>query len=586
MFRDDQPSYVPSDPGLPPPQIDNPTDSERYALAKYALTLAGRPGDFDNIIRLLSPPPDITTIANPGEFKNIKVGIIGGGVAGLSSAFELRKLGFDITVFEALEDRIGGRIFTYYFDKKKDLYGELGAMRIPVTHESSWHYINLFNLNTRPYIQDNENGFLYLNNVRVRNDAEGKNVMEKIYPKYNLRKWERNTPWTELIDYALETPLLNMSPEVRTQLLKVHPKYSYLINYWDYHNIRQVMEMSGLSQSAITLLANLSPFTGSFFYYSFIEVLQESNPLLFTFLYEVIGGMVNIPLAIYNSLINPAPKEYENIPYHNLGDVKVLTGTWIDGIYDSKEDNTVILKYKNRHMAKHLYEKFDYIICANPFSTLRNIEIYPLFRNSKMQAIKEVGYSAAQKTLFLCNRRFWEEGSPNERIIGGGSFTDMPISSIWYPSDHGYCVTNNNKYSRRLKDDCSPLNPGVITASYNFTSDAIRVGNLYDNMAFEKIKRQVEQVHGLPRNYLDRIVEDFVTLNWNQEPWSLGGFSYFRPEQKRLFSYVMSLPEYNNKVFFAGEHLSSAHGWMNGAFQTGMKAANDIARVAKIHRGI
>ena len=98
-------------------QPSNPTNEQRHILLKDALERDGRIEDYYNIIKLLRPPPDILNYAKPGEFKQIKVGIIGGGLAGMSAAFELRKLGFDITIFDALEDRVGGRVYTYYFDE-------------------------------------------------------------------------------------------------------------------------------------------------------------------------------------------------------------------------------------------------------------------------------------------------------------------------------------------------------------------------------------------------------------------------------------------------------------------------------------
>ena len=97
-------------------QPDNPTDEERHEMLRITLEQANRIEDFNNIVELLSPPQDITTILPPGSCSGIKVGIIGGGIAGLASAFELRKLGFDITIFETEEKRIGGRVYTYYFD--------------------------------------------------------------------------------------------------------------------------------------------------------------------------------------------------------------------------------------------------------------------------------------------------------------------------------------------------------------------------------------------------------------------------------------------------------------------------------------
>ncbi|WP_279380108.1 flavin monoamine oxidase family protein [Sporosalibacterium faouarense] len=547
-----------------PPQPNNPTRDQRYNLIKYSLMEQNRLEDFPYIINNLSPPEDITRIANPGEFKNIKIGIIGGGMAGLSAAFELRKLGFDITIFEALKDRIGGRIYTYYFNEEKTLYSELGAMRLPVCHETTWHYIDLFNLDTRPFVQSVENGLIYANDIRVRNDSSGINVMEKIYPKYNLTPWERITPWMDLLDYGYKMQLFSMPTRVRAELVKVLAKYSPQILYWDSLNNRQLYELVGLSESAIMMLSNISSFGSSFNYYNTMDILYEYYTLTFTYLYEIIGGLVKLPEALYDSLVNDTPSEYPNIPNELLGKVNWQSGTTVNGVFYNYTNDKVVLRYKNDANTIDEMEEFDYIVCAIPFSVLRTIEIYPQFSNTKMQAIKELGYAGAQKTLLLCKERFWEQGGPNERILGGGSFTDLPILSIWYPSDF-----KENKQK------------GVLIASYNFTSDSLRLGNIPKPTRVDMIKNQVAEVHGLTFEYIDSIVEDYASIQWYNHPQSLGAFSYFLPGQKRLFSYPVTQPEYNNKVFFAGEHISVSHGWINGAALTGMKAANSIAKAAK-----
>ncbi|OPJ55389.1 flavin monoamine oxidase family protein [Alkalithermobacter paradoxus] len=534
----------------------NPTKDERHKLLRNSLKEVDRLEDYENIIKLLGVPEDITSIAKEGEFKDIKIGIIGAGLAGLSSAFELRKLGCDITIFDPIEDRVGGRVYTHYFDKDKKYYGELGPMRIPISHDVTWHYINLFNLNTRPFIQYNENAYIYVRDTRVKNDPKGKNVMEKIYPQFNLREWERNTPWMELAEHGLVKPLYSIYPQNRKDILRIREKYNPQILYWDKLNIRQVLELSGLSQEAIDLLGRLMPLAGSFYYINYMEVLEEEYPLYFSYLYEIIGGFSHLPNAFYKSLSSQNPKEYDN-SIKNIGKVKFKLGNYVSGIYRSNKHNKVILKFKDK-TSSEFQEEFDYVVCAIPFSALRAVEIYPSFTNRKMQAIRELNYSNSQKTLFLCNRRFWEE----DGIKGGGSYTDLPIASIWYPSDFN-------------KDR------GVLLASYNFNLESTRLGSLEDNIRFEEIKRQVEKVNGKRRGYLDDIVEDYKTIQWDTEPWFRGAFCRFTPEQKRIFSYSAASSEYNDRVFFAGEHISPNHGWMQGALSTGMKAANDIAKNIK-----
>ena len=561
----------------------NPTDEERHKMLKIVLEEANRIEDFDNLLELLSPPKDITTIGKLGSCKGIKVGIRGGGLAGLSSAFELRKLGFDVTIFEMQGDRIGGRVYTHYFHKNKSVYGELGAMRIPVDHETTWHYINTFSLKTRPFIQTNENAFIYVRNKRARNDSEGKSVMENIYPEFKLTARERNTPWQKLIYDALGSNLLKINPSIRKEILQIKKEYSMTIQYLGSFTIRKVLEKMGLSEGAIELLSSVTPFLGVFYYNSYYENLQEEYTVDYAYRYEIVGGTVNLPLSFYSSLMSKKPKEYANIRGEDLGKVDWKNGRTVTGIYKGKENNKVTLKYKKEKSSETFKQTFDFVICAIPFSSLRNVDIDPVFSTEKMQSIKEVNYTSSQKTVFMCKKRFWEKGDDNKRIIGGGSSTDLPIQTIWYPSYDNSIDTNqmeNNKVpikkNYKIYDE-----PGVFLASYNLNQDSIRMGNLDDKTRVEEIKRQVEAVHGLQNGYLDSVVENSITVDWNREKGFYGAFCYFMPQQQKLFSYAMAKSEYNNKVYFAGEHISLTHGWIQGAVSSGMKAANDIAEYCK-----
>lgn len=562
-------------------QPTNPTNEERHKMIKIALEEGNHPEDFENLVELLSPPKDITTIGAPRSGKGIKVGIIGGGVAGLSAAFELRKLGFNITIFETQEKRIGGRIYTHYFDKEKRFYGELGAMRIPVSHETTWHYINLFGLKTRPFIQSNENTFIYIKNKRVRNDPEGKNVMEKIYPEFNLKDWEKNIPWQKLLGYALGTAFLKVPPSIRKEILQVKEHYSRTIEYLDKLSIRKVMEEMNLSEGAIELISGLIPFLGGFYYNSYFENMQEEYTVDSAFRYEIVGGTVNLPLSFYQSLICKKPKNYPNIKDENLGKVLWKNGKTVTGIHEGNKNNKVDIEYKSEKSLEISRESFDFVICAIPFSSLRNVDIYPMFSNEKMQAIKEVNYVSSQKTVFMCNESFWEKGDAEEKIVGGGSHTDLSIETIWYPGYRNRDKIENRKASNKHKKPELCDDAGVLLASYNLNQDALRLGNLDDRTRIEVIKRQVEEVHGLKKGYLDSIVEESKTVQWDSEKGFYGGFCYFMPEQHRLFQYAMAKSEYNNRVYFAGEHISPVHAWIEGSVNTGMKAANDIAEYCK-----
>ena len=549
-----------------PPQPDNPTDTERYVLARFTLEEKGWPEDLNAILQLLSPPEPVTGLAQPGLFKGLKVGVIGGGLAGLSAAYELRKLGFEIRVFDALEDRVGGRVYTYYFNGQKDLYHEFGAMRIPVTHETVWHYLDLFKLPTRPFIQSNPNGYIYLKNTRVRNDRNGQSVMQYIYPYYAaLTDYERTLSWQQLFYMGIDSHLLSATPEERMQIIQVLPQYGDKALAWSRNTSLRMIQAAGLSQGAINLIQNFHPVLAGNLYNSYIDYIQEDYPGSTTFEYEIPGGLCRLPLSFYRSLLSPAP--YPELGGAYAGPASYLKGCWVEGIhYDG--GGKVQLKYQRVKSRQRFTEDFDFVVCAIPFSTLRAIDIDPLFSGIKMRAIREVNYAPAQKSMMLCRERFWEK----EGIFGGGSMTDQPVSSLWYPSDHTQYLNNPNGRS----PDSLWKKPGVVLASYNFNLDSTRLYNQPEEKILEEIKKQIARVHGLSMNYMDSVVQGFKSVNWNQQPAFRGALCYFAPEQKEIFAYGMALPEYEGRVFFAGEHISGLHRWMQSALQTGMQAANDL----------
>ena len=547
----------------------NPTDSQRYQMLSNSLEGAGRSEDLFNIIELLNPPPDITTYIEPGGLRNVKIGVIGAGLAGLAAAFELRKTGADITVFEANEERIGGRVYTYYFDRNRNYYGEFGAMRIPVSHGTTWHYINLFNLMTVPSSQGIPNNFIYVHNTRTRKDPEGANIMEYLYPLYNLTPAERNTPWNQLNDYAFSSLLKELSPDTRKELLQILPNYSPQLLPYINQSVRQILEVLGLSQDAITLLASVNSLTGDTLAANYFETLNEEYSMDYANVYRISGGMEYLPYAFYNSLTNLYPEEY-TIDNEHLGNCQINMGYYVNGIHE-QNDNKVLLRYNTKN-SRNQTEEFDYVICAIPFPLLRTFDIKPFFTNQKMQAIRELNYFSSLKSSFLCKTRFWEEDADYGRMNGGFSATDLPIRSIFYPTDHLACLE---------KSSCAPNEPGVITAAYNIGLDAVRVGAFPERQQFDYIKKNVEEVHGLPAGYLDKLITEHKTVNWDEEPFAKGAFATDLPGQLLNFGYDMLLPEYNNRIFFAGEHTSSKHGWMQGALYSGMLAANYLSYYSK-----
>jgi monoamine oxidase len=63
-------------------------------------------------------------------------------------------------------------------------------------------------------------------------------------------------------------------------------------------------------------------------------------------------------------------------------------------------------------------------------------------------------------------------------------------------------------------------------------------------------------------------------FRWALDPWSRGAFAVFHPGQMTSMMPDVSRPE--RRIHFAGEHTSGWMGWMEGALQSGERAAGEI----------
>lgn len=88
--------------------------------------------------------------AVPPTEHGTEVAVVGGGLSGLVTAYELMRMGLRPVLYEA--DRIGGRLRTVTFDGcDPGLTAEMGAMRFPPSSTAFQHYVDLVGLETRPF---------------------------------------------------------------------------------------------------------------------------------------------------------------------------------------------------------------------------------------------------------------------------------------------------------------------------------------------------------------------------------------------------------------------------------------------------
>jgi monoamine oxidase len=268
---------------------------------------------------------------------------------------------------------------------------------------------------------------------------------------------------------------------------------------------------------------------------SFLDVLR----LLMNYInpdirfYAIEGGNDRLPHMFYREL-------KENIHFRQK-----MTRI----VYHENEISIHTLNTKTRMLSKYTG---DYAIIAIPFSTLRMVKVEPYhaFSHNKRKAIREVHYVPATKIGIEFKTRFWEK----EGIHGGQTVTDLPTRFTYYPSDR-----------------IGKPGPGVVLASYTWEDDTLVWDSQPEGERLKQALRNLADIHG------DVVYREFVSglsKSWRQDPYIAGDFVIFKPGEESEMGPYLSSPE--GRVHFAGEHTSSNRAWIEGAIESGIRAAYEV----------
>jgi len=189
------------------------------------------------------------------------------------------------------------------------------------------------------------------------------------------------------------------------------------------------------------------------------------------------------------------------------------------------------------------------LLIAIPFKVLRDLEITPAFSPAKMKCIQTLAYGQVMKIAMQYARRFWDEpGSLGQRV-----FTDTMLRRVYHFS-------------------IDQPGPRGILMSFTSGADAEKIGRMPDaerkRVALEETTRIWPEA---PRHW-----EGAAVKYWNEDPWIRGSYSFNGVGQARDFLEVARAPE--GRVHFAGEHTSVHRASMNGALESGVRAADEIRK--------
>jgi monoamine oxidase len=454
-----------------------------------------------------------------GDAKPRKVVIVGAGVAGLVAAYELLQAGHEPLVLEA-QHRLGGRVLTLREPFSPGLYAEAGAMRIPRAHHLTLAYLDKFDLATRDFVMGNPNAYCYMGGVRRRMSEV---LSDPDALGFETAPHERGKTSGQLWDAAIR-PLVELIEKEGDE------GWQKIVDEYDQDSIREFLERQKWSEGAIEmfgLMENQEAMMNT----SFLECFREEAGHYYTNMVEIAGGMENLPLAFLPALQ----------PHIHFGARMIA----IDQTPDS-----AIIHYETS--AGRFQAEADYAIITAPFPALRHVEVLKPFSRAKQRAIRQLHYDASAKVFLQTRDRFWET---DDGIFGGGTVTDLPIRNLYY-TDYG-------KETGR----------GIMLASYTWSEDAQRWGSLSPENRIIQALEDVEQIHRQIRGSF----EAGASKMWHDDEFAGGAFALFDPGQQTLLYDEIISPE--GRIYFAGEHASLYHAWIQGAIESGLRAAIAIHRL-------
>lgn len=453
-----------------------------------------------------------------GPAKPRKVIIVGAGVAGLVAAYELLQAGHVPLVLEA-QHRLGGRILTLREPFAPGLYAEAGAMRIPRAHQLTMAYVEKFGLPVQDFVMDNPRAYCYVRGKQVR---AGEYQRDPACLDFETAPHEHGRTSGQLWEQAIEPLVRQLENEGESAWEDITAEY-------DEYSLREFLELKGWSEGAIEMFGLINN-QESMMNSSFLELLREDAGKYYTNMVEIVGGMDHLPLAFLPALQ----------PYLRFGARMIAM--------DQTPDSAII-HYET--VAGRFEAAGDYAIITAPFPVLRHVEVLKPFSRPKQRAIRQLHYDASVKIFFQTRDRFWET---EEGIVGGGTVTDLPIRNLYY--------TSYGKETGR----------GVLLASYTWSEDAQRWGSLSPENRLTQALENVEEIH-------PRIRETFevgASKVWHDDEFASGAFALFNPGQQTLLHEEIIWPE--GRIHFAGEHASLYHAWIQGAIESGLRAAIAIHR--------
>jgi monoamine oxidase len=211
------------------------------------------------------------------------------------------------------------------------------------------------------------------------------------------------------------------------------------------------------------------------------------------------------------------------------------------------QDGAVTISFREDSGVEEL--SADFAVIAVPATTLADVRFSPRLPAEQWKAISQLKYGPATRVLLQFERPFWR-GARRFRAFG----TALPIGAVWDASEH-------------QRGRAGML---MLLAGGRASAECRRI------IADRGPEAVVEQMAWLgPPAPLQAMWH----TSWEDDPLARGGYAVFSPDFDPRLRDWLRRPA--GPLTFAGEHTSVKwEGYMNGAVESGRRAAAELAALA------
>ena len=491
----------------------------------------------------------------PASAHGTEVAIVGAGMAGMTAAYELMKLGLKPVIYEA--SRMGGRLRSQPFEGGQGVVAELGGMRFPASSTAFFHYVNLLGLESKPF----PNPLTPAAGSTVV-DLEGQTHYARTLADLPPLFREVADAWAAALD---ELGFGDLQQALRQRdVPRLKALWNALVPLWDdrtfYDFVAQSEAFAKLSFRHREVFGQVGFGTGGWdsdFPNTMLEILRVVLTGCDEDQHLIVGGVQQVPLGLWQH----APEQIVHWP----------AGTSLASLHGgaTRPGVTAIRRVKEGPASGQLAVTDSWgtqreypavlVTCQSWLLTTQIAVEESLFSQKLWMALDRTRYMQSSKTFVMVDRPFWKDVDPaTGRDTLSMTLTDR-LTRGPYLFDNG------------------PDKPAVMGLSYAWMSDALKM------LPHPPAKRVQLALDALRQIYptvdiAGHIVGDPITISWEADPYFLGAFKgalpgHYRYNQ-RMYGHFMQdgLPAAERGIFLAGDDISFTPAWVEGAVQTSLNA--------------